>query len=111
MAEQGRFFVHFFRGKFSPKNVGKKCNFPRKKFRKIIFSRNSAEFSVENHFPRKKMYEKSDSENFHPHFLVKKIGVFLNYQYYDQLFFKIKLCFKSKMPVFFAENWENRRKL
>jgi hypothetical protein len=36
---RGRFFVHFFRGKFrgkfrrkfSPKNVGKKLNFPRKK--------------------------------------------------------------------------------
>jgi hypothetical protein len=28
----GRFFVHFFPGKFSPKNVGKKLNFPQKKF-------------------------------------------------------------------------------
>jgi hypothetical protein len=28
----GRFFVHFFQGKFFTKNVGKNCNFPRKKF-------------------------------------------------------------------------------
>jgi hypothetical protein len=48
----GRFFVHFFRGKFSPKNVGKKWNFPRKKFRKIVFQRNSTEFSAESDFLR-----------------------------------------------------------
>jgi hypothetical protein len=53
----GRFFVHFFcgkfRGKFSPKNVGKKLIFRRKSF-----ERNSAEFSAESDFLRKKMYEK-----------------------------------------------------
>jgi hypothetical protein len=62
----GRIFVHFFRGKFrgkfSPKNVGRKLNFPRKKFRKIIFPRNSAEFSAESDFPQKKMYKKSAPE-------------------------------------------------
>jgi hypothetical protein len=37
---------------FSPKNVGKKWNFPRKKFRKIVLPTNSTEFSAE------KMYKK-----------------------------------------------------
>jgi hypothetical protein len=54
---RGRFFVHFFqgkfRGKFSPKNVGKKWNFPQKKLRKIVFPRNSAELSAESDFPWK----------------------------------------------------------
>jgi hypothetical protein len=38
---RGRFFVHFFRGKlkFSPNNVGKKLNFPRKKVLKNHFSK------------------------------------------------------------------------
>jgi hypothetical protein len=44
---------------FPPKDVGKKWNFPRKKFRKIVFPRISAEFSSESDFPWKKMYEKS----------------------------------------------------
>jgi hypothetical protein len=57
---RGRFFVHFFPGKmFPPKNVGKKWNFPRKKFWKIVFPRNSLEFSAESNFPQRKMYEKS----------------------------------------------------
>jgi hypothetical protein len=45
-------------GKFSPNNVGKKRNFPQKKFKKIVFPRNSTEFSAESDFPRKKMYQK-----------------------------------------------------
>jgi hypothetical protein len=59
----GPIFVHFFLRKISGKiprkiftqNVGKKWNFPRKKFWKIVFPRNSAE----SDFPWKKMYEKS----------------------------------------------------
>jgi hypothetical protein len=47
------------RGKFSPKNVVKNGIFRRKKFRKIIFPRNSKEFSAESYFPCKKMCEKS----------------------------------------------------
>jgi hypothetical protein len=54
----GRFFVHFCRGKFcgnfSPKNVGENWKSPLKKFRKIVFPRNSEENSAENHFSRKK---------------------------------------------------------
>jgi hypothetical protein len=38
--------------------LGKKWNFPWKKFRKIVFPRNSAEFSAESDFPWKKVYEK-----------------------------------------------------
>jgi hypothetical protein len=44
-----------FRRKFFPKNVGVEWNLPRKKFWKIVFSRNSAVFD----FPSKQMYEKS----------------------------------------------------
>jgi hypothetical protein len=36
-----------------------KWNFPRKMFQKLVFPRNSAEFSAESDFPWKKMYEKS----------------------------------------------------
>jgi hypothetical protein len=36
-------------------------------------------------------------------FSAKKIGVFLKNQCYDQLFFKIWLCFETKTPIFFAE--------
>jgi hypothetical protein len=41
-----------------------------------------------------------DSENFHPHCLVKKIGVFLNYQYYDQLFSKLSFVSSQKCQFF-----------
>jgi hypothetical protein len=43
-------------------------------------------------------------------FFGEKIGVFLNYQYYDQLFSKFSFV-SSQKRQFFAENWENRRKL
>jgi hypothetical protein len=46
------------RKKFTPKNVGKKWNFPWKKFQKIVFPRNSTEFSAESDFSAEKMYEK-----------------------------------------------------
>jgi hypothetical protein len=39
--------------------LGKTWNFPQKKFQKIVFPRNSAEFSAESDFPWKKMHEKS----------------------------------------------------
>jgi hypothetical protein len=35
---------------FSPKMLGKKWNVPQKKFRKIVFPRNSAEFSAESDY-------------------------------------------------------------
>jgi hypothetical protein len=47
---------------------------------------------------------------FSPTFFGEKIGVFLNYQYYDQLFSKFSFV-SSQKRQFFAENWENRRKL
>jgi hypothetical protein len=39
--------------------LGKNGIFRGKSFEKSFFSTNSAEFSAENHFPQKKMYEKS----------------------------------------------------
>jgi hypothetical protein len=56
----GLIIVHLFRGKFwgkfrrnfSTKNVGEKM------FQKIVSPRNSKKNSKENHFPRKKMYQK-----------------------------------------------------
>jgi hypothetical protein len=58
----GADFSYIFSGEnsaenFSPKNVGKNQNFPRKKFWKIISTANSTEFSAE-----KKIFEKSAPE-------------------------------------------------
>jgi hypothetical protein len=68
---RGHFFVLFagkilgkILRKFSPKNVGENWNFPRKKFQKIVSPRNSEENYAENHFPQKKMYEKSATDEF-----------------------------------------------
>jgi hypothetical protein len=81
----GPIFRTFFSGEnfgenstenFPPKNVGKKkWNFPRKKFRKIIFPRNSTEFSAESDFPRKKMYKKS-APGANPTYI---LGIYYNY--------------------------------
>jgi hypothetical protein len=57
--EKGKISGKIPRKIFPLKNVGKKWNFPQKKFQKIVFPRNSTEFSTESDFPWKKMYEKS----------------------------------------------------
>jgi hypothetical protein len=83
----GADFLHIFSGEnsaenFPPKNVGKNWNFPRKKFLKIVFPRNSAE----NHFPRKKMYEKSAPGKKASEFLRKHFFVITTHQkYFNEL--------------------------
>jgi hypothetical protein len=62
----GADFLYIFSGENSAENFAE--NFPQKcwekiefsaeKVLKIVFPRNSAEFSAESDFPRKKMYEK-----------------------------------------------------
>jgi hypothetical protein len=50
---------------FRPKNFGENWNYLRKKFRKIVFPRNSAEKVSKNRFPKKfrgKSFEKSFSQ-------------------------------------------------